>query len=101
MDPFCYMFHVCLYYSVFKVVCSLQPCDHLLGKDIPRDSIVCDVPCVFVTFPYCFWVEVWYLSALIPDLCLLFYLQKHSLCHYGIRFLWGELEDAPHFLYVE
>ena len=54
-------------------VCSLQPCDHLLGKSWPLGSIVCDDSLCFVTFPYGVSGQVWCLIASIPDICLLLY----------------------------
>ena len=35
---------------VFIIPSSLQHCDHLLGKDTPLSSLVCDVAFCFVTF---------------------------------------------------
>ena len=59
-----FMFHVCL-------CCSLQPCDHLLGKGRPLGSLVyCVFLCFLVTFPYGVQGQVWYLIVLFPDLCL-------------------------------
>ena len=54
-------------------VCSLWPCGHLLGKDWPLDSLVCDVLLCFVTIPYCILGKVWCLIVSIPDLCILSY----------------------------
>ena len=53
------------------LVCSMQPCDHLLGNDWPLGSLVCCVLCVsvFVTLAYSVLVKVWYLIVSIPDLC--------------------------------
>ena len=36
-------------------------------------ALVCDVYCVFVTFPYGIQGQVWYLIVSIPDLCRLSY----------------------------
>ena len=36
-------------------------------------SVVCNVFLFFVTFPYGFSGEVWYLFVSIPDLCLLYF----------------------------
>ena len=47
MDPFI-IYVSCL--SCFRV-CSLQPGDHLLGKDWPLGSLVCDVFLCFRHFP--------------------------------------------------
>ena len=33
------------------LVCSLQPCGHLLGKGWPRGSLICDVLLCFCHFP--------------------------------------------------
>ena len=58
----------------YYLVCSLQPCGHLLGKDWPLGSLVC-----FVTFPYGVLGQVWYLIASSPDLCLLpFFLVSYA-----------------------
>ena len=43
---FCY---VC--FVSYCLVCSLQPCGHLLGKGRPLDSLVCDVFLCFCYFP--------------------------------------------------
>ena len=66
------MFYVlCL--SCF-LVCSLQPCGHLLGKDWPLGSVVPGVfLCVFFTFLCGVLGQVWYFIVSIPDLCLLSY----------------------------
>ena len=53
------------------LVCSLQPCGHLMGKDWPLGSLVCDVFLCFVTFPCGVQDQVWYMIVSIPDLCLL------------------------------
>ena len=42
----------CLSLLICCLVCSLQPCGHLLGKGWPLDSLGC---CVFITFPYVSW----------------------------------------------
>ena len=61
---------------LYCLVGFLQPCDHLLGKDLPLGSLVCDVSLCFVTFPYGVSGKVWVLSVLIPDLCLLFFTKR-------------------------
>ena len=48
MDRFCSLYVSRL--SCF-LVCSLQPCGHLLGKDWPFGSLVCDIFLCFVIFP--------------------------------------------------
>ena len=57
-------------------VCFLQSCGHLLDKGWPLGSIVFDVFLFFVTFPYGVLSWVWYFLVLIPDLCLLSYLDS-------------------------
>ena len=57
-------------YILFKIT---QPCGRLLGKGQPLCSLVCDVFCVFVTFPCVALGQVWHLIVSIPDLCLLSY----------------------------
>ena len=61
------VFRVCFYHTV---LCSVQPCGHLLGKDLPLGSLVCVVfLCVFVTFSYGILGQVWYLIVSIPAFC--------------------------------
>ena len=68
MDPFCYKYVPRL--SLLScLVCSLQPCDHLVGKGCPLFVLF---PCVFVAFPYGVLGKVWYLIVSIPDLSLLY-----------------------------
>ena len=45
--------------------------DHLLGKANLLELLFVMFSCVFVTFPYGVIGQVWYMSVLIPDLCLL------------------------------
>ena len=55
-----YMFHVCVYYAVVSVPCSLvKTC----WERVDLLALVCDVSS-----------QVWYLIASIPDLCLRFTL---------------------------
>ena len=69
MDPFLFfMFHVCLYYAVLSVPCSLA-----LGKGWPLCSLLCDVSLCFVTFSNAISGQVRYLIVSIPDLCLLYF----------------------------
>ena len=44
--------------------CSLQPCDHLLEKELTSLLLFGDVYCVFVTFPCGILGQVWYLVVL-------------------------------------
>ena len=61
------------------LVCSLQPCGHLLGKGWPLGSFVCDVFCDFVTFTCSVLGQVWYLIGSIPNLCLLTYFEMNAI----------------------
>ena len=49
------------------LVCSLEPCDHLLYKGLTFGVVF---SCVFVTFPYGVPGQIWYLIVLIPYLSL-------------------------------
>ena len=72
MDPFCYL---CFTFALlYRLVCSLQPCDHLLGR-ADLLALFCMVfPCVFFHFTlWCLGSGV-YLLVSIPDLCLLLYV---------------------------
>ena len=75
------MFHVCLYYTVLSVPCSLViPC----GEGADHLTLLCVIfSCVFVTFPYGFSGQVWYLIETIPDLCLLYFLGTEYDKEYG------------------
>ena len=69
---FCGSIKVCyLFFVSYCLVCSLQSRGHLLGKDWPLGSLVCDVFSLFVTFSYGVLGQVWYLIVWIPDLCLI------------------------------
>ena len=49
---------------LYCLVCSVQPCDHLLL------TLLCVMfPCVFVTFSYGVSGKVWYLFVSILDMC--------------------------------
>ena len=69
MDPFV------IYVSCLSccLVCSLQPCGHLLGKANLLALVYVMFSCVFSLF-----YEVWHLIVSIPDICLLLYfVVKH------------------------
>ena len=55
------------------LVCFLQPCDHLLGKDWPALLYCMYFFLCFVTFPYGVLGQVLYLIVSIPNMCLLPY----------------------------
>ena len=66
---------------MYCLVCSLQLCDHLLGKGWSFGSLVCNVSMCFVCFPYDVLGQLWYLIVSISDLCLLLYLYHNcNLC---------------------
>ena len=52
-------------------------------------TLVCDVYCNFVTFPFGILGQVWYLTVSISDLCCLSYLKK-----YGFHFNCSTLGQA-------
>ena len=87
--------HLCFIFIIIYVsfllllcclVCSLHPCDYLLGKDCLFTLLCVMFSCVFVTYPYGVPEQVWYLIMSIPDLCLLLYFPS------------GLIQDDP--LYV-
>ena len=55
------------------LVCSLQPCGHLLGKADLLARLHVNISCVFATFSCGVLCQVWYGIVSIPDLCLLIY----------------------------
>ena len=68
------MFHVCLYYTVLSVPCSLLGTCWEIADIL---ALLCVMfPCVFVTFPYGVLGQVWYLIVSIPDLCLPHYFYQ-------------------------
>ena len=75
LDPFV----ICVSCLSRCLVCSLQPCGHLMeGADL--FALLCVMfSCVFVAFPYGVLCQVWYLMVLIPDLCLLPYFAMNVL----------------------
>ena len=67
----------CVSYAFVSVHCCLvATCWE--GADL--SALVCDVYCVFVTFPCGIQGQVWYLIVSFPDLCLLSYFDKLYLC---------------------
>ena len=70
MDPFLiFMYHVCLFYSVMFVPCSLViACWEWANLFV----LLCVIfLCVLPTFPYGVSRYMWYLFVSITDLCLL------------------------------
>ena len=61
------------------VVCLLQPCGHLLGKDWPLGYLVCVVLLCFDAFPLGVLGQMWYLIVSIPDLCFLTYIESKKV----------------------
>ena len=72
MDPF--VIYVSCLSMLCYLVCSVQPCVHLLGKGWPLGSLVCDVFLWFVTFPYGVPGQVWYL--IVSILIFVFFTLK-------------------------
>ena len=81
---FCYLRFTVVF--ICCLVCSLQPCDCLLGKDLTLGPLVYHV-FMFVTYQYGVSRQVWYLIVMIPDLCLLAYFAYlfRFLCRNGYR----------------
>ena len=64
-----FMFHVCFYYTVLSVPCSLVI---TCWERADLFGLLCVMlPCVFPTFPHGVSGKMWYLILSIPDLCLL------------------------------
>ena len=68
-----FMFHVCLYYTVMSVPCTLEITFWERTDLLALSSVM--FPCVFIIFViWCVWGRVWYLIVSIPDLYLLYFL---------------------------
>ena len=80
MDLF--VIYVYMYASCLSccLVCSLQPCGHLLGRVDLLALLYVMFSCVFVAFPCGDRVlgQVRYLIVLIPDIWLLSYFYNYS-----------------------
>ena len=70
MDCFCYLCFVSVMLSCLFIAALWPPA----GKGLTTVMF----SCVFVTFPYGVLGQVWYLIVLIPNLCLLPYLEVKS-----------------------
>ena len=64
----------------------LAPLHSPSGKGLISGSPVCDVSCVFVTFPYGILGQVWCLIVSIPNRCPLPYFHNLSLWRILLRF---------------
>ena len=73
-----FLLFLCFVFALlYSIVCSLQPCDRLLGKGLTSWlSCVCVLFVSFVTFPYGVPGQVRYFIVSIPDLCLLHYFDS-------------------------
>ena len=82
------MVHLCFYVLCLSCfcVCSLPPFGHLKER-ADLLTLVCDVYCDFVTFPFGILGLVWYLIASIPDPCHLSYFIVWSLPCSVMKFL--------------
>ena len=56
-------------------VCTLQPCDHLVGKARRLGTLAYDDVLCVVTFSYGVLGQVWYLTVSIPDIVLLLHCE--------------------------
>ena len=72
------------------LVCSLQPCGHLLGKGWPLDSLNVIFSFVFVTFLCGFLGQVWHLIVSVPALCFLPYFVRSTSYLYSIIMITGD-----------
>ena len=66
------------------LVCSLQPCGHLLGKGWTLGYFVCDVFLCFVTFSCGDLGQVWYFIVSVSDLCHLSYFFTKRGCSLSV-----------------
>ena len=75
-----FVFRVCLCRAILSVPCSLVV---TCGEIAELLALLYMMFCVFVGFPCCVLVKVWYLIISIPDLCLLltFYYTYPSVFH--------------------
>ena len=71
------VFVFCVYHAFASVLCSLVV---TCWERADLLALVCDVYCIFVTFPCGILCQVWYLIESFPDLCRLsyFYTTSHS-----------------------
>ena len=74
------MFHVCLYYTVESVPCSLVIACWERADLLALLRVM--FPCVFVTFPYGVLGHVWCLIISSPDLWLLLYFDTARMSLY-------------------
>ena len=74
MDHFCYKCFVFVMLSCLFIAALRSPA----GKGLTSWLVVCDVSCVFVTFPCGVLGKVWYLIVLIPDICLITYCVHYT-----------------------
>ena len=69
-----FVFRVCHCLTVLYVPCSLVV---TCWERIDLLALLCEMfSCVFVTFSYGVWGQVWYLIVSIPDICLLPYFDN-------------------------
>ena len=74
-------------------VCSSQPCGHLMGKDCPFGSLVCDVFLCFCHLPM-MCPDLWHLIVSIPARYLFLTLTTLTLNRLFIRMCLSDL--GPH-----
>ena len=91
------MFHVCLYYTVLSVQCSL------VVTCLERADLLA-LLCVFVTFQYGVSGQVWYLIVSIPALCILLYFYKNmrqGLATYASERHFSIISSIIVFIFLE
>ena len=67
-------FSICVVCLSCCIACSLQPCGHLPGSANLLDLLYVMFSYVVLTFPFGVLDQMWYSIALIPDICLLPYI---------------------------
>ena len=74
------------------LVCSLQPCGHLLGR---TDLLYIMFYCVCVTFPCGVLGQVLYLIVSIPDRCLITYFDQQNGLGIIVHSYFGKSAAKP------
>ena len=76
------------------LVCSLQPCYHLLRKGLPIGSLACYIFGVFVTFPYGVPGQVCFLIGSIPDFA---FFSNKTIHTRGVQYVMKTAQYIPKF----
>ena len=92
-----FLLHVCLYYTVLSVSCSLVI---TFWERAGLLAPLCVMfPCGFVTFQYGVSGLMWYLIVSIPDLRHFLYFFQYSLMGRKMTMLHGKFRDADQSAY--